>query len=448
MKMTSTPLRIGTGAGFSADRLDPAVDLARRGELDVMIMECLGERTMAFGHRDRALDPSRGYNAWLERRMRALLPPCREFGTTIITNMGAANPGAAAERTIEIARELGLSGLKVACIEGDEVSGLIEPDAPLMDEPGTLADVNLPLVGANAYIGADAVLPAIEAGADVVIGGRIADPSLTVAPLAHRFGWALDDWRRLGAGTLVGHLLECGMQVTGGYFADPGVKEVPDLARCGFPIAEVRSDGSAVITKLGDAGGCVTSATVKEQLLYEVHDPRTYLTPDVRADFSGVAIDPLAPDRVQVSGAGGRARPEQLKVTVGFEGGFLGEAGISYAGLSAQARARLAAAIVEERMRGVHGVQGAIRIDLVGVTSLFATAGAPASDTQDVRVQVAFRSPRRDDVELMLWEVESLLCCGPAGGGGFRGSIVPSVVTRSILIDRDRVRTRVKVLVA
>jgi hypothetical protein len=448
MVSSSAAFRIGTGAGFSADRLDPAVDLARHGELDAMIIECLGERTLAFAHRDRKLDPAKGYNAWLERRMRALLPPCRQAGTVIITNMGAANPRAAAERTIAIARELGLGGLKVACIEGDEVTDLLEPDTPLMDEPGTLRDVNLPMVGANAYLGADAILPALEAGADVVIGGRIADPSLAVAPLAHRFGWALDNWQRLGAGTLVGHLLECGMQVTGGYFADPGKKDVPNLAYCGFPIAEVEGDGRAIITKLPQAGGCVTPATVKEQLLYEVHDPRCYLTPDVSADFSRVAVRGIALDRVLVADAGGTGRPERLKVTVGFEGGFLGEAGLSYAGINAQGRARLAAEIVEERMRNLHCVQGPIRINLVGVNSLFATAGELPTDSQDVRLHVALRSLRREDAELMLWEVESLLCCGPAGGGGFRGTIVPSVVTRSVLIARERVRPTMRMLVA
>ena len=444
----AAPFRIGTGAGFSADRLDPAVSLAREGALDAMLIECLGERTLAFGHRDRRLDPSRGYNAWLERRMRALLPPCRENRTTIVTNMGAANPSAAADRTVAIARELGLHGLTVACLEGDEVTDLLDPDTPFMDEEGTLRDVGLPIVGANAYLGAYALLPALEAGADVVIGGRIADPSLAVAPLAHRFGWRPDDWERLGAGTLVGHLLECGMQVTGGYFADPGMKDVPDLARCGFPIAEVAEDGSAVITKLASAGGCVTPRTVREQLLYEVHDPRRYLTPDVTADFAAVSIHEEGRDRVAVGRASGTRRPDGLKVTVGFEGGYLGEAGVSYAGPNAVARGRLAAAILEERMREVHGVQGPIRIDLVGVNSLFATAGTAGAETEDVRVQAALRSTRREDAETLLWEVEAILCCGPAGGGGFRGQITPSVVTRSCLIDRERVRPRLRLEVA
>ena len=440
--------RIGTGAGFSADRLGPAVDLARHGALDAMIIECVGERTLAFGHRDRMLNASRGYNAQLDARIRALLPPCHKAGTVIVTNMGAANPRAAAERTVAIAAELGLSGLEVACIEGDEVSDRILPNTPLMDQPGTLADVGLPVVGMNAYLGIDAILPALKDGADVVIGGRLADPSLTLAPLVHRFGWQLDQWDRLGAGTLVGHLLECGMQVTGGYFADPGVKDVPNLASCGFPIAEVAADGSAVITKLPRAGGCVTQATVKEQLLYEVHDPARYLTPDVTADFSRVSVDKVGQDRVRVTGAGGGARPDKLKATIGFDGGFLGEAGVSYAGANAQARAQLAADVLAERLRPLQRNDAAIRIDLVGVNSLFATAGAEATEIEDVRVRVALRSPRRRDAERMLWEVESLLCCGPAGGGGYRGSIVPSVVTRSVLIDRERVEPRMTMLIA
>ena len=188
--------------------------------------------------------------------------------------------------------------------------------------------------------------PALEAGADVIIGGRLADPSMFLAPLAHRFGWDATDMPRMGAGTLVGHLLECGMQVTGGYFADPGVKDVADLAHCGYPIAEVQADGSAIITKLAGTGGCVSTQTVKEQLLYEVHDPARYLTPDVTADFSRVAIAAVGDDRVKVSNAGGSKRPDTLKVTVGFDGGFQGEAGVSYAGPAAQERGRLAAEIV------------------------------------------------------------------------------------------------------
>lgn len=447
MNRHTRAFRIGTGAGFSSDRLGPAVDMADRGELDVLVLECLGERTVAFAHRDRMLDAAGGYDAHLGRRMRALLPACKSAGVTIVTNMGAANPRAAAWRTLAIARELGLSGLKIACIEGDDVSVQIGPDHPLLGEPGTLGDVGRPIVGMNAYLGIDSILPALCETPNVVIGGRLADPSMYLAPLVHHFGWHHDNYDLLGAGTLVGHLLECGMQVTGGYFADPGNKDVPDLAHCGYPIAEVAIDGSAVITKLDSTGGCVTTATVKEQLLYEVHDPASYLTPDVTADFSTVAIEQVGVNRVAVSNARGRERPHELKVTVGFDGGFLAEAGVSYAGPGATGRARLAASVLSTRFDDI-GIKSERRIDLIGVNSLFASVGIAADESRDVRVRAALRTTDRNEAELMLWEVESLLCCGPAGGGGYRGRITPAVVTKSVLIDRGLVLPRTEVLVA
>ena len=437
-------LRIGCGAGFSADRLDPACDLVARGALDVIVFECVGERTLAFGHRDRRQDPRKGYNSLLEHRMRAVLPLCREHGTRLVTNMGAANPRAAAEATARIARELDLE-IRIACVEGDDATALAD-EMVLWETGGPVRDVGLELVGANAYIGIDALIPALEAEADVVIAGRVADPSLFLAPIAHHFGWARDDWKRLGAGTLIGHLLECGMQVTGGYFADPGRKDVPDLAHCGFPLAEVDQEGGATVTKLPGTGGAVTARTIKEQMLYEVHDPKRYLTPDVTADFANVRLAEAAPDRVALAGADGTERPAALKVTVGFDGGFLAEAGVSYAGPNAQARARLARDVVEERMRAVHGYQGALRLDLIGVDSLHGTATERETDSRDIRVRAALRSADRAHAERLLWEVEALLCCGPAGGGGFRGSIVPSVVTYSASIPRERVEARVEVI--
>ncbi len=439
--------RIGTGAGFSADRLEPAVELVAKGRLDVIVFECIGERTLAFGHRDRMADPEAGYNPLLERRMRAVLPLCAEHGTRLITNMGVANPKGAARRTAEVARALGLGRLRIAALEGDDVSALIGPDTPL-DSGITVGEVGRRLVGANAYLGADAILPALEAGAEVVITGRVADPSLFLAPLRHAFGWAADDWPRLGAGTLAGHLMECAAQITGGYFADPGYKDVPNLARVGFPIAEVAADGSAVITKLADAGGLVSERTVKEQLLYEVHDPSAYVTPDVVADFSGVRIREQAKDRVAVSGAGGARRPDRLKVTVAFDGGLLAEAGISYAGPGARQRAALAGAIVEERMVALHGCNAPLRLDLIGVSALHGTAIDDPSEARDVRLRAALRASSRDQAELLMWEVESLLCCGPAGGGGFRGQITPSVITHSTYLERDQLRPQIEVIEA
>jgi hypothetical protein len=446
--MSIQTIRLGCGAGFSSDRLGPAIDLAQRGALDYLVFECIGERTMAFGHRDRMLDPGRGYNPQLGTRMRGVLAHCHANSTKIITNMGVANPRAAALLTLNIARELGLTGLRIACVEGDDVSHLITADTAFMDHPGTVRDTGLRMVGANVYLGVEALLPALQAGADVVIAGRIADPALFLSPLVHRFGWALDDWTALGRGTLAGHLMECGMQITGGYFADPGFKDVPRLADCGFPIAEVAADGSLVITKLDDTGGCVTVATVKEQLLYEVHDPAAYLTPDVTANFRGVSVLQVGPDRVHLSGADGTARPDKLKVTIGFDGGFLGEAGVSYAGPNARARAELAADVVRERLTRINRLGGDLRVDLIGLNSLYQTAETPVSDAADIRLHVALRSTGRDDIDTMLWEVESLLCCGPAGGGGYRGQVTPCVVTHSALIARDQVNPTFEVFTA
>jgi hypothetical protein len=446
-------LRLGCGAGFSSDRLGPAVDLARDGRLDYLIFECIGERTMAFGHRDRRLDPSKGYNPQLAARMRAVLPHCRRAGTRIVTNMGVANVRAAGAVVVDVARQIGLHGLRVALVEGDDVTHLFTPDARLDDHPGgTVAAVGKPVVGANVYLGADAILPALKAGADVVITGRVADPSLFLAPMQAAYDWAADDWDRLGQGSLIGHLLECGMQVTGGYFADPGIKDVPRLADCGYPIAEVAADGRAIITKLDGSGGLVDTRTVKEQLLYEVHDPAAYLTPDVTADFTTVTIDQAGADRVSVRGASGRRRPDRLKVTVGFDGGWLGEAGLSYAGINAVARGRLAAEVLRERLNRLGGVFRETRIDLIGLDSLHATArptnAPPDPEVRDVRVRAALRAPDRADLEMLLWEVEAMLCCGPAGGGGYRGQIVPGVTTYSAFIDRSEVKPTFEVLVA
>jgi hypothetical protein len=441
-------IRLGTGAGFSADRLDPAVELVAKGRLDAIVFECIGERTLAFGHRDRMAKPEAGYNPLLERRLRALLPLCVAHGTRLITNMGVANARGAAAKAAQVARGLGLRGLRVAALEGDDVGALIGPDTPLPESGMTVGEVGRPLVGANAYLGADAILPALEAGADVVITGRVADPSLFLAPLRHAFGWAPDDWPMLGAGTLVGHLMECAAQITGGYFADPGFKDVPNLAYVGFPIAEVAADGRAVITKLADAGGMVSARTVKEQVLYEVHDPAAYVTPDVVADFSRVDVREEGTDRVAVGGATGRPRPDRLKVTVAFDGGLLAEAGISYAGPGAQARAELAGAIVKERMIALHGCNAPLRIDLIGVNALHGTALEYPCDAQDVRLHAALRADSREQAELLLWEVESLLCCGPAGGGGYRGRITASVITHSAYIDRAQVHPRIEIIEA
>ena len=344
--------RIGSGAGYSGDRIDPAQDLAERGELDALVFECLAERTIALAQLRRSHDPQQGYDLLLPERMRAVLPACVKQGVTIITNMGAAHPRAAGAAVLQVARELGLARLRVAVVLGDDVLPWMQAhDVPLLDCEQTVRSLDGRLISANAYLGADALLPALQCGADVVITGRVTDPALFLAPLMHHFGWDARDWQRLGQGVLVGHLLECAAQVSGGYLADPGHVDVPGLAEVGFPLAEVQADGRAVITKLAGTGGRVDRLSCSAQLLYELEDPARYLQPDVVADFSAVQLRELGPDRVLVEGGRGQPRPEQLKVTLGYRDGFIGEGQISYAGPGARARGELALAVLAQRLQ-------------------------------------------------------------------------------------------------
>ncbi len=312
----------------------------------------------------------------------------------------------------------------------------------------TVAELGLRVVGANAYLGVEAILPALDEQPHLVITGRLADPSIYLAPLVHRYGWKLDDWQHLGAGTAIGHLLECTTQVTGGYFADPPYKVVSNIAHLGFPLAEVEPDGSGIITKLQGTVGMVTVLTVKEQLLYEVHNPAAYFTPDVTADFSRARVTQAGADRVQIANATGSQRPEKLKAIVGFDGGFLAEAEFSYAGLGAVARCQIAADIVQERTRAIHHCQEPWRLDMIGVSALLATAkeAAHASDAQDVRLRAALHTSSREMAENLLQEVESLWLSGPAGGGGYRGTITPAVSTQTIFVDRNLINIKVEML--
>jgi len=439
--MTST-IRIGCGAGFSGDRLEPALVLAERGAVDYLGLECLGERTVALAQLRKLHDLQAGYDPMLERRMDGLLPLIERNRIRLITNMGAANPTAAAARVADLARRKRLA-VKIAAVLGDDVLDKLDRDAPCLETGAPLKSFG-ELVSANAYLGVDAILPALHAGAHVIITGRAADPSLFLAPLVHAFGWRLDDHDRLARGTVVGHLLECGGQLTGGYYADPGIKDVPGMATLGFPFADVDADGNARLGKVAGTGGAINRATATEQLLYEVTDPFAYETPDVFADFSTVELNELGDDVVGVSGARGKPRPQKLKVSVGYRAGFLGEGEIGYAGENCVARAELAGDIVRERLanRFAH-----IRVDIIGATSLH---GAPfgAHHPYEVRLRVAARSPERDTAALVGEEVEALYTNGPAAGGGVRKSVTEQIGIVSCLVPRQSVRTEVRVFEA
>lgn len=441
--MTAKPsherrVRIGAGAGYSGDRIEPAVELAEHGQLDYLVFECLAERTIAIAQQARRKDPALGYDPLLDARMHAVLPIAAAKRVRIVSNMGAANPRAAARRTAQIAQSLGIAGLKVAAVEGDDVLDVVLRGAFRFEESGDdVAAYRDRIVSANAYLGAAPIVDALAAGADVVLTGRVADPSLFAAPLIHAFGWRMDDWDTLGAATVVGHLLECAGQVTGGYFADPGYKDVPNLARLGFPIGEVAADGSIVITKVPHAGGRVSAATCKEQLLYEIHDPARYLQPDVVADFTGVTVAEEAADRVRVTGGRGTARPDTLKVSVAYVDGWIGEGQISYGGPGALARARLALDIVRERLALTGVAASELRFDLIGVDALYGDATPAArGEPSEVRVRVAGRAANAAEAARIGNEVETLYTNGPAGGGGAFKSTREVIAVQSVLLPR------------
>ena len=436
-------IRIGCGAGFSGDRIEPAVDLATRGDLDYLVFECLAERTIALAQQARARDARGGYDPLLAARMAAVLPACREHDTTIITNMGAANPASGAEVVRDVARRLGLDHVTVAAIIGDDVRAQIEAGDYTVAETGQpVRDLADRLVSANAYIGAEPIVEALAQGANVVITGRAADPSLFVGPIAHEHGRRLDDWPELGRATLVGHLLECAGQITGGYFADPGLKNVEGLDNLGFPIAEVPPGGPVIITKVPGTGGAVTTATCKEQLLYEIHDPSAYFTPDAIADFSQVRIEAVGRDRVQVDGALGRPRPDSLKVSLAIRDGFIGEGQISYAGTGAADRARLAADVVVGRLARARIQTSELRCDLIGIDALHGPRLAAAGRWQpyEIRLRVAARTQSLVDAQAVANEVETLYTNGPAGGGGATRSAREVFSLVSTYMPRDRVR--------
>ena len=471
---------IGCAAGFSGDRVDaasPVVDtlirlVGQHGGRACLMFETLAERTLALAQLRRRSNPEAGYEPLLDAMLRPVLARCLSHGIAILGNFGAAHPAGAARHVLRLARELGLRAPRVAVIEGDDLQG---PDhAPVLRGHLGPALDGLNIVSANAFVGARSIADALRAGADVVVAGRVADPSLVLGPAWAHHGWAEDDWDALAGATMAGHLLECGAQLCGGYFADPGYKDVPDLAHVGFPVAEIGPRGEVVVQKADGTGGLLCLAGVKEQLLYEVHDPAAYVTPDVVADISAATVvaddgsdespddragttpgadggtapckatDPLRPrQRIRLLGVRGHPRTDTLKALVCHDVGWLAEGEISYAGPRAEARARLAAEVLRERLPGLR-----LRVDLIGALSILGDddnrllSARPPGEATDVRLRVATACTDRIEAQALTREVTALYTCGPAGGGGVRTALTPRLRSVSGLVPRSAVPTR------
>lgn len=433
-------IRIGCGAGFSGDRLEPALILTKKGNLDYLVLECLAERTIALAQKRKQQDPNSGYDVLLERRIESLLPLLLEHKTRLITNMGATNPIAGAKKILEIAQKLRLK-VKVAVVLGDDVFDQLSGEELSLEGAKSLNSYGK-LISANAYLGVDAILTALATDAQIILTGRVADPSLFLAPMIHELGWARENADLMGKGTVLGHLMECAGQITGGYFADPVTKPVPDMDILGHPILEVYRNGSGIISKVEGTGGLINTQTAKEQLLYEVLDPGNYFTPDVVADFRSVRFEEVGPNELRVTGGSGKSKPETLKVSVGYQAGWIGEGEISYAGAHALERAKLAGEIIQKRIGDRFDE---FRVDYIGLSSLHGESLSQGSAPYEIRLRIAGKSPDKALAQLVGEEVEALYTNGPAGGGGARKYLHEVIGVVSILMNRNQILQAIQV---
>ncbi|MFV0480244.1 MAG: acyclic terpene utilization AtuA family protein [Anaerorhabdus sp.] len=432
-------IRIGSGAGFGGDRIEPAIDLIKRGNLDYIIFECLAERTISLAQKEKTRNPAKGYNELFEYRMDKVLDALKEEKVTVITNMGAANPKAAALVCKEMAQQKGFKKMKIAYVLGDDISKSVNNylSCEVIETKQKLKEIKDEIISANGYVGVRGIVDALKNNADIIITGRVADPSLVLAPLIYEFDWAMDEYDKLGRGTLIGHLLECAGQVTGGYFANPPFCNVPDLWNLGFPFIDVDENGDGLISKLDNTGGLVSEETVKQQILYEIQDPSTYFTPDVIADFSKVEVEQVEMNKVAVKNASGRAPNGHFKTSVGYRDCYIGEGQISYGGENALERARIAEGIIRKRLEVVDVKYSEINFEYIGYSSLFKKPLKEDTQPNEVRLRAAARTEDVKNAKIIGNEVEALYTNGPYGGGGVRKEVVEVIGICSILIPAE-----------
>jgi hypothetical protein len=447
-------IRIASGQGFWGDLQRAPIDQARRGQIDFLVMDYLAEVTMSIMQKQKLRNPEAGYARDFVEVVTELLPDIREKGFRIISNAGGVNPPACAEAILAEARQRGIP-LKVAVVTGDDLLDALDDlladgvELRHMETGAPLADVRERLVSANAYLGAEPIVEALRMGADVVVTGRTTDTGLTLAPMIHEFGWSLDDWDLMAAGTVAGHILECGAQASGGNFTD--WQDVPDMAGIGFPIVEAHPDGSFVVTKHAGTGGRVSVPTVSEQLLYEIGDPKDYITPDCIADFTSIRLAPAGDDRVRVEGIRGEPKTEFYKVSAAYADGWKATATLVYSWPDPVAKARAAADILRKRLDALGLEFDEYRAEILGLNALTEDERLPRSELEEVQLRVGVRGQDREAIEQFGREIAPLILTGPSGVTGFAGGRPrPSEVIAywPALIPKDRVRAEVALLEA
>jgi len=448
-------IRIASGQGFWGDMLDAPVRQVKGGQIDYLMLDYLAEVTMSIMQKQRARDPRAGYARDFVPLMREILPDCVERNIRVTANAGGVNPAGCAEAVRDVARELGLSGrLRIGTVTGDDIMGRLDEflDRGLelrnMDTDEPLSKVRDAIQSANVYLGAWPMVEALNGGAQVVITGRATDTGLTLAPIIHEFGWRADDWDRLSAGTIAGHIIECGAQASGGN-CQYDWQSIPDLANVGFPIVEAAPDGSFVVTKHEGTGGIVSIPSIKEQLLYEMGDPHEYITPDCVADFTSIRLEDTGADRVRVHGIKGRPATEFLKVSISYSAGYKAIGTLVYSWPDAYAKARAADGILRARLERLGLRFEQVLTEFVGANATHGRlAGEPSPDLPEVQLRVGVRGADRASVERFTKEIAPLILTGPPGVTGFAGGrpkVEEIVAYWPALIPKTEIETRVEV---
>jgi len=442
-------IRIANGQGFWGDWLEAPVRLVEQGPIDYLALDYLAEITMSILQKQRQADPNLGYARDFPPLVARLARPIRERGITVIANAGGVNPVACAREVVRLA-----PGLKVAVVLGDDVYARIDEflakgyELRDMDTGAPIAAIRDRILSANAYIGAFPLVEALATGAHVVIAGRSTDTALTLAPMAHRFGWGPDDYDKLAAGTIAGHIIECGAQSSGGN-CQVDWQSIPDMANVGYPIVEAEPDGSFTVTKHAAAGGRVNIHTVKEQLLYELGDPQNYITPDCVADFTSIHLEETGADRVRVSGIRGGPRPPSLKLSISYTNGWKAIGTLVYSWPQALEKARSADRIVRQRLADLGLQFEEIYTEFFGVNACLGPAAPPNPDPPEVQVKIGVRGADKRSVDRFTRELIPLVLNGPPGATGFgegRPPVREIVAYWPALAPREEIVTRVEVV--
>jgi hypothetical protein len=442
-------IRIANGQGFWGDWLEAPVRLVEQGPIDYLALDYLAEITMSILEKQKQDDPRLGYARDFPPLVARIAGKIRERNVKVIANAGGVNPVACAREVLRLA-----PGLKVAVVLGDDVFPRLDDflakgyEMRDMDTGEPLARIRTQILSANAYIGAFPMAEALDTGAEIVIAGRSTDTALTLAPIVQRFGWKADEFNKLASGTVAGHIVECGAQSTGGN-CQADWETIPDMANIGYPIVEAEPDGSFAITKHPGSGGRVNTHIVKEQLLYELGDPKNYITPDCVADFTSVRLEDAGPDKVRVAGIRGRPRPPSLKLSISYSAGWKAIGTLVYSWPQALDKARAADAIVRERLRQIGLSFDEIYTEYFGVNACLGPAAPPNLDPAEVQLRIGVRGPDRKAVDRFTRELVPLVLNGPPGATGYgegRPVVREVVAYWSALIPREEIETRVEVV--